>query len=162
MKNTILVVFTLLTSGCAALYNPLPEGYTGPTAIISDSYSNKENTTAHYFILENVDQKQIDTSWGQTRIDNYGKGARFTPSIIDRKLLPNPQLLGITGLVFFSTDAQLIFGNDLEVKGEFEFTPKAGETYTVRGLVSESESKVWMEDSNGNRVSKEFSKNHDG
>jgi len=161
MRTIAIIALSILFTGCASLHNPIPKGYTGPTAIVSDSFTNKEATKAHYFILSKVDQKPIETSWGQTRIDNYGKGARFTPSIIGRPLLPKPQLLEIKGLIFFPTDAQVLLGDDLAVEGEFQFTPKAGEHYTVKGAISETESKVWMEDSSGKKVSEVFKKKHD-
>lgn len=161
MRTIAFIALSLFFTGCVSMYNPVPKGYTGPTAIVSDSFSNKEVTQAHYFILSKVDQKPIETSWGQTRIDNYGQGVMFTPSIIGRPILPKPQLLEIKGLIFFPTDAQLLFGDDLAVEGEFRFTPEPGEHYTVKGTISETESKVWMEDSRGKRVSKVFAKQND-
>jgi hypothetical protein len=161
-RSIALLFLSILFTGCASLHNPIPEGYVGPTATVSDSFSNKEASKANYFILNKVDQKPIETSWGKTRYDNYGQGRIFTPSMIDHPLLPKAQLLGIKGLIFFPTDAQLLFGDDLAVEGEFLFTPKAGEQYIVKGIISEKESKVWLEDSSGNKVSTVFEKKHDG
>ena len=160
MRTLAIIVLSILFTGCASMHEPVPKDYTGPTAIISDSFSNKEATKANYFILSEIDQQYIETSWGKTREDNYGQGMMFTPNIIGRQVLPKPQLLKIEGLIFFPTDAQLLFGDDLKVEGEFQFTPKAGEHYTVKGMISETESKVWMEDSHGRKVSKVFVKKH--
>jgi hypothetical protein len=162
MRTLSIIALLIFFTGCATLHSPVPEGYVGPTATVSDSFSNKEATKAHYFILSKVDQKPIKTSWGKTRSDNYGQGTQFTPSIIDRPVLPKEQLLGIKGLIFFPTDAQALFGDNLAVEGEFQFTPKPGEKYIIKGTISEVVSKVWMEDSSGKKVSDVFEKKHDG
>ena len=160
MKLFNLIFVTLLLSGCASIYNPIPEGYMGETVSISDSYSNKENTTAHYFILNKIDDKQINTSWGQTRENNYGQGFHFIPSILTHKVLPKNQSFQIQGLIFFSTDAQALFGNNLYVEGTFNFAPVINEAYTIKGVLNKIESKIWMEDTKGNKVTDVFIKNH--
>jgi len=155
----MILMVMISVSGCAT-FEPVPEGYQGPTATIKDTYSNKTATFAHYFELDKVNGNQIAGSFGETRSKNYGRGTYFEPAMVERKILPEEQVLSISGYVFFPTDAQLLFGDLLEVKGEFTFTPKADETYLVKGSINKKESEVWLEDSEGNVVSEKFHKNH--
>ena len=148
MKNLILAVPAIMISGCA-VYEPVPKGYTGDTATISDSYTNLQSTKAHYFVVEEIDDNYITNSWGKTRSDNYGRGMQFTPSVVTRKVIPKRQKFTLQGLVFFPTDAQVLIGDDMEVKSELYFSPEAGKTYTVKGELSKTGSKVWLEDSSG-------------
>jgi hypothetical protein len=160
MKVSILFIFALLMSGCIPNHILIPEGYVGPTASISDSYSNKKDSDAHYFTLREVDGKGIESSWAKTRQGNYGQGNHFTPIMVSREVMPKMQRYSIDGSVFFPTDALMMFGDKLRVTGEFNFTPKVGEAYVVVGALSKSESKVWLEDSKGSKVSEVFIQKH--
>ncbi len=152
MRYAFIGLLTLLLSSCASIYQPIPEGYTGETAIVKDSSSNLTSTNAHYFILLKIDDKYIEHSWGKTRQENYGRGMRFTQHIVMRDVLPKSQKFTIQGLVFFPTDAQAIFGDEMSVTKEFMFTPVAGEKYMVKGELDKKSSTVWLEDSKGNIV----------
>jgi hypothetical protein len=114
--------------------------------------TNREDTRAHFFMLVKVDDQVIDNSWSNTRRNNAGQGMVFYPYILTREVLPKEQTFTIHGLVFFPTDAQALFGDDMGVIHEFTFSPVAGETYTVKGELLEEGSKVWLEDSAGHVV----------
>lgn len=152
MKKFFILVFALLQAACVTMHKPIPEGYAGERATISDSYSNKESTTAHFFTLDEIDGKLIEESWGATRIANHGRGFYFEPNIISREVMAKEQTFTIQGMVFFPTDAQALFGDDMAVKKQVRFSPAPGETYTVRGKLSTHGSEVWLEDSSGNKV----------
>lgn len=160
MKISFLFIITLLITGCIPQHILIPEGYAGPTATISDSYSNKAMSDADYFTLRKVDGKQIESSWVKTRRGNYGQGSSFTPLMVTREVLPKEQRFSIDGSVFFPTDALMLFGDKLRVTGEFNFTPEAGETYTVTGMLSWTESQVWLENSKGEKVTEVFAQKH--
>jgi uncharacterized lipoprotein YajG len=51
VRTIIILAAFLLLTGCAT-YQPIPEGYTGPVAKITDTYANKEPTKAHYYELQ--------------------------------------------------------------------------------------------------------------
>ncbi len=158
------MVFTLILltlSGCAGFYQPIPKDYNGETSIINDSYTNKERTKAHYFILYKIDDKYVENSWGNTRKFNQGRGMRFTPNITSRKVMPREQKFTFQGLVFFPTDAQALFGDNMIITKDFVFTPKANETYTIRGKLEKSGSSVWLENSAGEVVEGSSSKVND-
>ncbi|WP_345990596.1 hypothetical protein WCX18_06030 [Sulfurimonas sp. HSL1-2] len=152
MKIIVITVLAVVLSGCLSTYQPIPDNYNGNTSTINDSFTNKEDTSAHFFLLYKIDDNHVQQSWGKTRMDNYGQGMRFTPSMVSREVMSKKQKLTLKGLVFFPTDAQLLFGDDMSIIKEFIFTPEAGETYTVRGKLSESGSSVWLENSAGEIV----------
>lgn len=153
MKKLIVLGFlALFISGCFSNFNPIPEGYTGPRAIIEDSYSNKTGSNAHYFMLTKVNGKDIDDSWGETRVANYGQGTSFKPVIVTRDVPANSQTFTLTGMVFFPTDIQVMFGDDMKIEKQVRFQPETGERYTVKGALSESNSDVWLEDSKGKKL----------
>ncbi len=152
MKKLIILVFTLLQAACVTLHNPIPEDYVGERASISDSYSNKESTTAHFFMVDEIDGKKIEDSWGATRLANDGRGFYFKPKIVSREVMAKEQTFTIQGMVFFPTDAQALFLDDMAVTEQVRFSPAPGEKYTVRGKLSAQGSEVWLEDASGNKV----------
>lgn len=134
------------------MYQPIPEDYTGNRVSVWDSFSNKTSSKAHYFILTHINGNYVENSWGKTRKYNYGQGMSFTPSIVSREVLPSKQTFTVKGLVFFPTDVQALFGDDMAVSKDFTFSPVVGETYKVKGKLNDEASDVWIEDSNGKRV----------
>lgn len=159
MKLVVIIAAILSMAGCST-FKPIPENYTGPTATIKDSYATKQSNKAHYFTLNGVDGNYISNSFGATRSANSGRGAAFDPVMSERQVLTKQQTFTIAGFVFFPTDAQLLFGDTLKVSGDIFFAPKEGETYVVKGTVSEALSVVWLEDSEGNLVKEKISKTH--
>ena len=155
-----MIAVLFLLTGCMAVYQPIPEGYSGEIATITDSFANKGNSKADYFMLTQIDGNTIESSWGATRSRNYGGGFAFTPAIISRDVPTQNLTLTLTGMVFFPTDAQAMFGKTLKVEGTFSFSPEANEVYTVNGELSKDASKVWLEDSSGTVVSKVFEEIH--
>jgi len=159
MKLVVILAAVLTMAGCST-FKPVPENYTGPIATVKDSYANKQSTKAHFFTLNGVDGNYISNSFGATRGANYGRGSSFDPVISEREILPKQQTFTIAGYVFYPTDAQLLFGDTLNVSGDILFAPKEGETYIVKGTVSEALSEVWLEDSEGNLVKEKITKTH--
>ena len=155
MKIIIFVLSVFLVSGCAGLYEPVPRGYAGETATIEDTYSNLRGRTADYFVAYEIDGKSIYQSWHQTKEANLEGGSRFSPSMTSRKVIPKKQKLSLRGFAYFISEAQELFSDDMRVENEIIFTPKAGETYKVKGVLGTSGSKVWLEDSSGKFVESE-------
>ncbi len=147
----VLAVFILVS--CAS-YSPIPEGYDGPTARISDSYTNDTGASAHYFMLYKIDSHVIRNSWGATRSRYQGMGVQFDPVIVERSVVASEAKYTLQGIKFFPTDVQSLFGNEMKVTGDIVFTPEANKNYYVRGELSKDGSKVWLEDSEGNIVSR--------
>ena len=63
----------LLLIGYASFQPSIPEGYSGPAAVASDTYSNHRGSTAHFF-LSRVDENSVENSAYKTRVANTGRG----------------------------------------------------------------------------------------
>ena len=153
----VFLCLVLTLAGCTT-YSPIPEGYLGDTATINDSFSNNSSTTAHFFMLSEIDGNKLVDSWMATRSANHGRGTFFTPKMKSWEVLPEAATFTLVGLVFFPTDAQALFGDAREVEGTIQFTPDSNEVYTVRGQITEESSEVWLEDSSGKIVKEKIVK----
>ena len=150
--NIACVVLLGAILGCGTAYNPMPEGYSGPTFRIDDTYNNRKRSIAHYYVLSEFNGNGLRTSWSETRSANYGKGLQFEPSMVSRELPVGKLDVTISALRFYSTDAEQMFGDVNDLSHTFSFTPKEYEIYKVRGDVSNERTSVWLEDSLGNRI----------
>lgn len=154
VKNIITIIASLiLLSGCVAFKSPIPEGYIGSTATISDSYSNHEGSTAHFYIVNKINGQFIEDSGYKTRVVNSGRGFNMTPTMVSRDVATVKQTITIAGFVQFATDGQAMFGDSMLVSGDIVFTPLENETYIVNGKLSKNGSEVWLENSKGEIVS---------
>jgi len=159
MKTISLILMAVMLTACST-FNPVPEGYTGPTAVIKDTYSNKAALTAHYFTLLKINDNYVESSFGATRSAYYGQGAYFEPVMVEREVLPESQAFTISAYVFFPTDMQMLFGNTLTVEGTVTFSPEPGESYLVKGELNETRSEVWLENSKGDLIGEKITKKH--
>ncbi len=137
-------------------HNPVPEGYTGKLAIISDSYSHLEKSSAHFFIVKKVNGLTIAESGTTTRIRNRGRGFDLNPVLEFRKFPIQKTKLHIAGYIHYATDGQALFKDDLNIEAIFEFLPEANFYYEVKGVLSEDGSELWIEDQDFNRVNGEM------
>lgn len=150
MKKYLSLILLVALVGCT--HNPIPEGYDGPTARITDTYQNKEATSAHYFALNKVNKKLVKSSFGETRQKNSGRGTVFTPVMVSREVLPQEQEFNIQAFLFYPTDALSLFSENRFVEKNVIFKPEAGEEYFVKGVLLPDETDVWVENSQGNQV----------
>src|SRR2546428_11995424 len=81
--------FALLLHGCAA-HKPVPEGYTGPVALISDSGYSEDGTKAQVFALMEVDEKPIENSFGASARASHGQGFALTTRFVSRPVPATP------------------------------------------------------------------------
>lgn len=150
LKKYLSLILLIFLVGCA--YNPIPKGYKGPTAMITDTYEKKEESSAQYYVLNSIDKKFITNSFGETRQKNYGRGTVFTPAMVSRDVLPKEQEFKIQAFIFYPTDALSLFSDSQSVEKSIIFEPKADEEYFVKGSISPNGSEVWLEDSQGNQI----------
>ena len=152
MFRFICIFLLVALSGCASFYEPIPQGYSGETTTVMDSYANKTSLDAHYFYVTKIDEKRVETSWYLTRVAHIGKGTMFSPIIKEHQVTTQEQTFSVIGHIFYPTDAQGLFSDDLTVEKNVTFSPKAGEVYTVKGKLSPQGSTIWIEDSSGRKV----------
>jgi len=152
-KFIVLISSLIIFSGCVSFKSPLPEGYSDTTSTISDSFSNHEGSSAHFYIVSKVNGLYIEDSGYKTRVVNSGRGFSMTPTIVSREVATIDQTFTIAGFVQFATDGQAMFGDNMLVTGDIKFTPNAGETYKVNGTLNKKGSEIWLENSQGEVVS---------
>lgn len=100
-------------------------------------------------MLTKINDQLVEQSWSKTKFAYTGKGFYYEPIIVSRDVMAVEQKFTLVGLVYFATDGQAIFGDEMLVEQDFTFTPRTDETYTVRGYLSKSGSQIWLEDSSG-------------
>ena len=151
MKTILVVAIAILNlTACSSLYNPIPEGYSGPTAKVSDSAIYEDSMKQQFFILESVDGKTINNSIIATRSASYGKGAYLNPRYESRLVQARPMRVKIiathiTGAPIHEIASRAL-GTFFSVEGEVDFKPLPGGSYTIRGELKKNASSVWIED----------------
>lgn len=140
--------------GCAT-YQPVPEGYTGAVATISDSGNSEGgysegSSKAQLFALTDIDGNSIMDSFRATRIASYLHGPLLTVEISSRQVPAKPMkatLMAshITGAPIHAIASQLA-GTFHTVAGTVDFSPKPNGKYVVKGELKKGASAVWIED----------------
>jgi hypothetical protein len=146
-RRALPIALLLALAACAATaVNPLPEGYSGPVAHITDSGQSLGHTSAVLFYVAKVDGRRIDDSAAATARTNAGKGLDMTPVVIGRDVPAEPTTFTIVGTRIYAAPILSIIQPSYEVSGETKFTPLPGEAYVVKGEVGRDHSTVWVED----------------
>lgn len=152
-KSIAISIILLNLAGCMSFQSSVPEGYSGTTASVNDTYKHHTGPKAHFFVLTQVDEKVIENASYRTRLQNSGRKEVITPYMVTRTVMTEEQQFTIAGFVQFMIDGQTLVGENLLVSGNVSFNPIANETYNVTGELSKYKSTVWIEDSKGNIVS---------
>lgn len=161
MRFLHVLMLGMVAAGCAApIESPVPNGYTGPVAIVSDSGRMEglkdEADRAHLFVLEAVDGRRIPDSTGATRHASAGMGFMMQVSLTERQVPAKPMKASIKGT--FQTGAPIhelslrAAGSFLSVQGVVDFSPAPNGKYVVKGNLKKGESSVWIEDSQTGQV----------
>ena len=147
----LLITATIAASltGCAS-FNPIPEGYTGPTATIADSGQAESASKAQLFALTSIDGHLIMNSFLDSSNASRGMGDRLTVVLSKRMVPAKPMKATLkasheTGAPIHAI-ADKIAGTFFSVEGTVDFTPKANGHYVVRGELKKEGSSVWIED----------------
>lgn len=155
MKNfLVLAIATLALAACTT--NPIPQGYTGPVARISDSAEPRDLMSANIFSLQAVNGKDIDDSTIETQLASSGGGGFITTVAIGRDVPARPAAFTITGQTtwvgLIQTIVKTAIYNVHPVSGTINFAPVAGHYYMVKGVLSPDYSAVWIEDVDSHEV----------
>jgi hypothetical protein len=147
----IFVCFTvaLFLHGCAT-YKPVPEGYTGPVALVSDSGFSESGTKAQLFALVEVEGNAIENSFGASASASHGQGFALTTRFVSRPVPARSMKVRLKGSHTTGAPIHAIVsqaaGTFFSVEGTADFTPQSGGNYVVKGELKKDGSSVWIED----------------
>lgn len=156
MKILLTTILSFLIAGCVSYAPSLPEGYVGDIATINDSFQRQSRSRANFYYIKLIDGKPVHNSLNASASASYGQGAQLVTMGASRSVPVKPLNIHIVGQVYHSAPVGAIFnaGKNYIVEGEVNFTPEKDQNYLITGSLSETYSAVWIEDTNGNVVSK--------
>jgi hypothetical protein len=161
MKKYLYAAATALAlSGCAT-YQHAPEGYTGPTAEISDTYYYETGSKGALFYVKSIDGNAVQNARGATGRASYGRGFSLTAQSETRRLRIEPVKLVLIGTHVTAAPiheiASRAIGEFFTVEGEISFLPVTGKKYEVVGDLKKAEASVWIRDADSReRVSEKI------
>ncbi|HKC17180.1 MAG TPA: hypothetical protein VKC11_10790 [Steroidobacteraceae bacterium] len=145
MKHAVALVSLLVALVSCATTPPIPP-FTGPSAIIKDSFSNLTGTTkADLFYLDAIDGKSVRNAFDETFQLNYGHGMVLKPHAYERSVPAREAKYQLHGRTYFAAPILEMAGHAFQIEGEVVLTPEAGETYVVKGELSADHSAIWVE-----------------
>ena len=161
----------LLLAGCISK-GPVPDDFTGPTAVLADSSGEVTlpkmglldprrlvtPPTVDMFYAFNIDGETIQTIGTRTYQRNQYRGFNLEVVQTERRIPIKPITVEIAGQTYHAADIGGIFGKSYFVKGTVTFTPVANTRYVVRGTLSDAYSAVWIETASGRLVSRKIEK----
>lgn len=149
MKKTAAILLLLLLASCAT-YKPVPEGYSGPTAYITDSGRAEDGRKAQIFALTDIDGNRIMNSFWASTNASQGQGFALTVVISNRQVPAKPMKVTLKGSHATAAPihamASQMAGTFFSVEGTVDFSPQPDGKYAVRGELKKDASAVWIED----------------
>jgi hypothetical protein len=156
LRLFLVLVALLALASCG---KPLvPDDFTGPTAVIKDSFSNHvygnllKPDTVDFYVLTEVDGKAIGDALTITRISNSGAGFFARPRNHERRVPIKRMQLKLFATTYIAAPIGEIFIKTYPVERVVTFTPKPGGVYVVSGKLSPSGSRVWLQTEAGEIV----------
>ncbi len=138
----LLAVGTLLT---ACVSNPIPDDYRGPVSTITDSALSQGMVRVNLFYLSKVNGKAVNETERATT--DASRGGPLNARVVSRSVPAASSTFTIVGHTHFLAPVFQIFGKTYEVSGDVTFTPLPDRTYVVVGVLSDTYSAVWIQDS---------------
>ncbi|RVT47046.1 hypothetical protein ENE75_24435 [Rubrivivax albus] len=139
----------VVISGCAT-YQPVPEGYSGPKAVLVDSGKYEDGSKAQLFAAVEVDGNQIENSFGASAYASQGRGFSLTMAVTEREVPARPMKVTLrashTTAAPIHAIASQLAGTFFSVEGTVDFEPKPNVRYVVRGELKKGASSVWIEE----------------
>ncbi len=136
--------------GCASTPPLVPDEYTGPTAVLSDSGWNDSASRGTLFAAVAVDGQHIRNARDDTRSASFNQGFALTTRMTSRKVKAQPAKVRIVGTHQTAAPihgiAARMAGTFQSVEGTVDFAPRAGRFYSVTGTLEKHASCVWIAD----------------
>lgn len=140
----------LLVSACVV--SPVPEGYTGPVAHISDSITPRNAISTDFFYVAKINGFNIPDSIAATEGSNRVPGALKTPVVVARDVPADEESFTIVGHTHYTTPVYALTNTVYDVTGEIKFAPLSNHRYVVKGVLGDSYAAVWIEDAQTGQV----------
>ncbi|GEM_PF-1132668 len=154
MTRILSIGLAVLVSGCASYVDPVPDDYTGETALINDTFEQPFAGRGYFFYLEEVDGQPVENAKYKTERHTFGQGRSLLGTGYIREVPAQPLTLKLTARRLESRPIAYGMTNYERSEGEVELTPQPGQFYLVRGIVTQEFAAVWVEDIQGNRVTR--------
>jgi hypothetical protein len=155
LRTCVLLIAGLIVAGCAT-YQPVPPGYAGPTALLSDRAVRESGTKAQLFVAEEIDGHRIQDGIAATARRSYGLGFQVMTEVVERDVPVRPMKVKIkathvTGAPIHALLSEAA-GTFFSVEGVVDFTPEPGKKYFVWGELKAHGSSVWISEEGTNRA----------
>jgi hypothetical protein len=150
MRKTLalLALLGVFAVGCST-YKPVPDGYTGPVAMVKDTGIEEGSTKVQIFSMTEIDGNSLWDSFQATGEASYGTGALVFPSYVEHAVPCRTMQVKLVGSHVTGAPIHALFsqaaGTFFSVEGVTEFTPEPDVTYVVRGELKKGGSSVWIE-----------------
>lgn len=154
MSRTLKIAGCLLAAlalhGCA-MYKPVAEGYTGPTAEVADSVRPGNGMRSEIFAMTQVDDRAIHNSFLASGPERSGWGTALTTRAVARPVpATTPMKVRLVGSHIHLDNMRAILadiaGTSFSVERTVYFTPEPGGKYLVKGELKKGASSIWIED----------------
>jgi hypothetical protein len=133
------------------LPNPVSADYDGPKAWLKDVAESYDRSTARFFVAEEIDGVRIENALHLNRQASHGQGFHISAVPYDRVVPARPLKIKLVGTQAGGAPIQEILaraaGQFVAVEGVVDFTPTAGRSYRVNGMLLIGCPSVWIEDS---------------
>lgn len=143
-RFTIIIAALLLLSGCET-FQPVPQGYSGPTALVGDSVKPLGRGGADIFYVAKFNGQAIGNSRDASRAASQGRGFNMRTVGVMRKIPAQPATLTIVGRRDYAAPILALANKIYEVSGDIHLTPMPDDSYIVKGELGDNYSAVWLE-----------------
>ena len=122
------------------------------TATINDTLNISGRGGVDVFFVDEINGIKVFNAFKNTTRANFGQN-KYLYLGFHRAVPVEPIQLKLVGAIYRSAPIFYITNNDYGVEGIIEFVPSKGQRYIVNGSLSQNDSRIWVEDIDGNIVS---------
>jgi hypothetical protein len=151
-RIVLLIITSVILSGCATYHKTIPDEYAGPTATIQDTAKVADSGKADFFYLSYIDGKRIEDSRIKSMVASHGLGNYLKIVLLENSVPSEEHIFTIVGRTEYAMPIRALAETVFEVKGDITFTPQANEKYVIKGSLTEERSLVWLEKESSGEV----------
>jgi hypothetical protein len=133
IKSAVVAASILALAACATPNTTLPPGFTGPSAVISDSSYVYSSHKADVFFVEVIDGTKIFNAKERTERVNFGRGLAQEAQAHSRPIEAKSSVFHIVGQTHYAAPILSMAGTNYFIEGDVTFTPVVDQRYVVKG-----------------------------